>query len=185
MMLKAVLSLIYIFLNWLYLPLSRRPIRYYWKTRLDEKLPLVPVMIVPYFSYYLFFLLGSAVLIFSPLWLSWLKTMIITQVVADIFWYFFCNGVRRPLIVKKDIFSRWTARLYRYNPEDANGLPSAHTFHSVIFGWFLAQLFPQLALFIYLWAGLIIVSTVLVKQHYWPDTAAGLVFGLIMLQLGL
>ena len=57
--------LIYLFLQFLYVPLNRRPVKYYWKLPLDDRLPLVPGMIFVYLSYFLMFFSGGLLLIFS------------------------------------------------------------------------------------------------------------------------
>lgn len=171
---KFSLILIYLFLNWLYLPLSRRQAKYYWQLPIDKKIPLFPVAVLPYVSYYFFFLAGSLILIFSSLWREFLLVMIMVQLAADWFWYCFPNGVRRPAVSGNTWPERLVKQLYRFNPEDAPGLPSVHTFHSLIIGMYLSQLYPAAAGFIWLWAGLIIASTVLVKQHYLLDMLAGI-----------
>ena len=174
---KAVL--VYLFLQFLYVPLNRRPVKYYWKLALDDRLPLLPGMIVIYFSYFLMFFFGSLVLIFSEQFFPFVTAMIMVQVLGDLFWYFFPNGVKRPEVRGKGLMRQWLRQLYLHDKYDGNAAPSAHVFHALIIGHFLVRLWPQLALPIYIWVGLIIVSTVLIKQHYVLDVLGGMLVAAI------
>ena len=176
---KVSLVLIYLFLQWLYLPLNRRPVKYYWKLALDDRLPLLPGMIIVYFSYYLMFFIGSLVLVFSKQFWSFITAMIIVQALGDLFWWLFPNGVKRPEVKGKNIMSRWLKQLYRLDQYDGNAAPSAHVFHALIIGHFLARLWPQWSLLIYIWVGLIMASTVLIKQHYVLDVLGGMLVAAI------
>lgn len=167
-------ALVYLLLSWLYIPLSRRPVKYYWSATIDKKIPLISIMIVPYLSYYLFFLAGTIVLIFSRVGIDFLVAMILAQIAADIFWYIFPNGVHRPVVRGDGWAEKLVCQLYRHNTEDANGVPSAHVFHTVIVGYYLILLWPVAAWVLTVWSGLIIVSTILVKQHYLIDVFAGI-----------
>lgn len=180
-MLKPALITIYIFLNWLYLPLSKRTIKYYWRTRIDDKIPLIPWMVVPYISYFFLFLGGGLILILSRDYFAFIKAMIAAQLTADIIWYLFPNGVRRPTVSGQGLMVGWLRKLYAFDRHDGNGAPSAHAFHAVIVSYFLANQLPAWAGVIYVWAGLILASTVLVKQHYFLDLAAGILLAAIVI----
>lgn len=178
---KLAWVLVYLFLNWLYLPLSRRPVKYYWKIKIDDKIPLVPGMVVSYLSYALLFVGGGLVLVWSEQFWPLAKAMIVAQLTADIIWYLFPNGVKRPTVNGQGLMVGWLRKLYAFNRHDANGCPSAHVFHALIVGHFLARLWPQFSPFIYVWAGLIVVSTVLIKQHYLLDVLGGILVAAIAL----
>jgi len=180
---KAALILVYLFLQWLYLPLNCRPVKYYWKLPLDDYLPLLPGMIVFYFSYFLMFFPGSLTLIFSGQFRLFIIAMIIAQALGDLFWYFFPNGVRRPEVRGNGLMKQWLRRLYRFDKYDGNAVPSAHVFHMLIIGHFLTQLWPQWSWVIYIWVGLIIISTVLIKQHYVLDVLGGMLVAAISLRV--
>jgi len=173
--------LIYLFLQWLYLPLNRRPVKYYWKIKLDDKLPLLPEMVTVYFSYFLMLFPGSVTLIFSGQFWPFMQAMIIAQIIGDLFWWVFPNGVKRPVVIGGGLMREWLRRLYRFDQHDGNAAPSAHVFHALIIGYFLAQLWPSLAGLIYVWAGLIIISTVLIKQHYVLDVLGGILVAAVSL----
>lgn len=178
---KVVLILIYLLLQWLYLPLNRRPVRFYWRNRWDDKIPLLPGFVVIYFSYFFLFFGGSLALIFSDWFWPFVKAMIIAQLLGDLFWYFWPNGVKRPEVRGNSRLRRWLKRLYQWDQYDGNACPSAHVFHALIIGHFLARLGPEWGALIYSWTGLIIASTVLIKQHYLIDIFGGILVAALAL----
>lgn len=180
---KVVLILIYVFLQWLYLPLNRRPVKYYWKTKPDDKIPLLPGFIVFYFSYFWLFFGGGLVLIFSEQFWPFVRAMIVAQVLGDLFWWLWPNGVKRPVIAGAGVMREQLKKLYRFDQYDGNAAPSAHIFHAVIIGQFLTRLWPDWGLLIYGWVALIIASTVLIKQHYVIDVLGGMLVAAIALSV--
>ena len=110
-------------------------------------------------------------------------TYIISYVLAGLFWYFIPNGVKRPKILKTDIFSRLTAYIYRFD-NDTSGFPSAHVFVTLICSHFLFLGFPQQSVLIWSINFLICISTVFVKQHYVLDILGGIIFFLISITIG-
>ena len=175
--------LVYLLLNWLYWPLPRRPVKHYWKFALDDRLPLLPGMLLIYCSYFLMFYGGSLILIFSGQFFPFVTGMITAQISGNLFWYFFPNGVRRPEVRGNGLMKQWLRRLYRFDKYDGNAVPSAHVFHMLIIGHFLTQLWPQWSWVIYIWVGLIIISTVLIKQHYVLDVLGGMLVAAISLRV--
>lgn len=180
---KVVPILIYLFLQWLYLPLNRRPVKYYWKTNLDDKIPLVQGMIVVYSSYFLLFFGGSFRLIFSDQFWPFIRAMIIAQSLGDLFWWLWPNGVKRPEIAGEGVIREWLKKLYRFDQYDGNAAPSAHVFHALVIGYFSSRLWTDWGLLIYGWVALIIASTVLIKQHYLVDILGGMLVAAIALSV--
>lgn len=162
----------------LYLPLNRRKSRYYWKLKIDDRIPLVPIFIIPYVGYFLL-IIWTVIVLWKTQYIDrFLISYIVSYVLAGIFWYVFPNGVARPKITKEDVFSRLTKLIYKYD-DDTNGFPSAHVFSTMICSYFLSIVFPGNEVLIWGTALLIIASTVLVKQHYIIDIFGGvLVFAL-------
>ena len=105
--------------------------------------------------------------------------MILAQGLGDLFWYFFPNGVKRPEVKGKSLMRQWLRQLYLHDKYDGNAAPSAHVFHALIIGHFLARLWPEWGLLIYVWVGLIMASTVLIKQHYILDVLGGMLVAVI------
>ncbi len=99
---------------------------------------------------------------------------IASYIVGGIFWYFFPNGVRRPMVIKKDPFSKIVSFVYSID-EDTNGFPSAHIFGTLITSYFMLLAFPQYLLSILIVSFVISISTLLTKQHYVIDILGGIV----------
>lgn len=170
---KIIFLILFLIVKSIYLPLNKRKSRYYWKLKIDDSIPFVPVFIIPYVSYF-----GYIVVTIFSLWntqylFEFFTSYIITYIVAGIFWYLVPNGVRRPTITGKDMFSRLTASIYKHD-DDTNGFPSAHVFATLICSYYLFLSFPAFTPLILFMAISIIASTVLVKQHYAIDILGGI-----------
>lgn len=170
---KIIFLILFLIVKSIYLPLNKRKSKYYWKLKIDDSIPFIPVFIIPYISYF-----GYIVFTIFALWntrfiFEFFTAYIITYVIAGIFWYFVPNGVRRPTITGKDIFSRLTSYVYGHD-EDTNGFPSAHVFATLICSYYLFLPFPAALPLILFMAISIIASTVLVKQHYAIDILGGI-----------
>ena len=157
-----------------YLLTNKRAYRYVWHSQLDDKVPLVPIFILPYLSLFPYIAL-SYLLLQSPHLTSFATTILVCNILANIFWYFWPNGVPR-LAVKNDSWShRVINRLYKTD-NDTNGFPSGHVFLSVICSYYLSLQYAALTPLFMVLGGSIVISTVLVKQHYLVDILGGLIF---------
>lgn len=182
-MTKLTLLFIFLAIKSIYIPLNRRKSKYYWKLPIDDKVPLVPVFIIPYIGYF-FLVFGSVVVLWeTPHINPFLVSYIVSYVLAGIFWYMLPNGVARPKITKKDVFSRLTKFIYKYD-DDTNGFPSAHVYSTLICSYFLAIVFPTSTTLIWTGAGFIILSTLLVKQHYVIDILGGVILFALSIAIG-
>jgi len=175
---KTLLLFIFLFVKSVYLPLNKRKSKYYWKIKFDDSIPFIPIFIVPYIGYF-FYIIATIVYLWNTKYINdFFVTYIISYILAGLFWFFIPNGVKRPKIYNKDIFSRLTALIYKYD-DDGNGFPSAHIFATLICSYFLFLVFPQYSIFIWFINFLICISTIFVKQHYVLDFFGGLInFGL-------
>lgn len=182
---KTLLLIIFLLVKSIYLPLNKRKSKYYWKIKIDDYIPFIPIFIIPYIGYF-FYILATIILLWNTKLINtFFMTYITSYVVAELFWYFVPNGVKRPIIDKKDIFSKLVKNFYRID-DDTNGFPSAHVFGTLICSYFLLIIFPQQSLLIWLISFLINFSTVLVKQHYILDILGGfIIFGLSVIISGL
>ena len=156
--------------------LNHGPSRLFLRTPLDQALPVVPVFAVPYVSLEpylygsLFVFLFFRVRVFQSAVLS----MILTFLVAYLCFAFIQTYVDRPHLAGTDVFSGMVRAVYA-GDQPYNDFPSLHVATSTVvaihwwrFGrwWTL----PLLA-----WTALIVMSTVLIRQHYLADVAGGLV----------
>lgn len=181
-MTKLLYLIVFLVVKSIYLPLNKRKSRYYWKLRIDDFIPFVPIFIVPYVSYFAYVVLTIVALWNTSYVYEFFTSYIISYLVAGAFWYLIPNGVKRPKIVGKDIFSKLTAYIYSHD-DDTNGFPSAHVFATLICSYFLFLSFPIFLPFILFMAITIIASTVLVKQHYAIDILGGIIVFLISVPL--
>lgn len=179
---KILLLCVFLLVKYLYLPLNRRRSKYYWKINFDNKIPFVPVFIIPYVGYF-FYSPVAVILLWNTKYIyAFLITYSLSYILAEIFWYFVPNGVKRMPIAKKDIFSRFTSFIHLHD-DDTNGFPSAHVITSIICSYFLALAFPQSLIIIWTISFLICISTVLVKQHYILDVLGGILFSIVSIML--
>lgn len=171
---------IYVLLTALYLPLNHRRPRYYFETRFDKLVPTLPLMVIPYVIYY-FLIPITVVLLWETVNFEWfIKSVVVTQLMAICFWYFVPNGVIKKRLEGKNIFEKIINFIYKIDG-GTNGFPSAHVFVSLIDGYFLSL--------VGCWWGLplgvlIASSTVFVKQHYIVDVPAGVLWAVVGIVVG-
>lgn len=180
LLLLAVYFLVSLLYQWTNQPIG--VVRTLW-TPLDERIPFWSAFILVYHSWYPFILVG--------LWQVFVRDegrfhrlmrhLIIAQLIAIVIFVVFQTEVIRPEITSQDIFSRlveWTYRIDR----PYNGFPSIHVLTSLITAWHYGRVFrdrPVQVLSYRLYSGLIILSTLFVKQHMvWDILGALAVAGL-------
>ncbi|OGC97501.1 hypothetical protein A2634_02345 [Candidatus Amesbacteria bacterium RIFCSPHIGHO2_01_FULL_48_32] len=101
-----------------------------------------------------------------------IQILLVDSNTALIFWFLFPNGVHRPPLSDKNLFSKLLNFIYRHD-HDTNGFPSSHVFSTLIASYFLARAFPHLTPQIISLAILIISGTLFTKQHYVTDIFGG------------
>lgn len=168
-----ILILLYAFksIYWLF---NARPSKYYWELPIDKKIPLVPIFIIPYLFYFAFTAIAIIALWNTPLLYPYFLALFIAYCMTFVFWYFFPNGVKRPVIVKTGFFDRAVKHLYTKD-NDTNGFPSAHVFVALLTSHYLVLAFPAYAGMSIFIGILISISTVFTKQHYIVDVPGGVI----------
>lgn len=144
------------------------------KIFIDDFIPLIPVFIVPYLSYeplpylsLLYFAFQKKPIFNTALLATW-----IVLTVSFLTFYFFPTSITRPDVPGSDIFSAAVRWLYSIDNHYA-ALPSLHAGLTTVSIWGWAQTNSKLRLFMIFWGVMIILSTVLVKQHYIADMISG------------
>jgi len=170
---KILLLALFLAVKSLYIPLNKRRSKYYWKLSIDDKIPFIPIFIIPYLGYFVFILITIVQLWNTEYLNSFFISYILVYLIAGLFWYLFPNGVRRPLIKRKDPFSKITSFIYSID-EDSNGFPSAHIFGTLICSYFMFLISPNYWLLILITCITICVSTLFTKQHYIIDLIGGI-----------
>ncbi len=181
---KILLFLVVIATGLLYFPLNQRNSLHYWESKIDTKIPLVPVFIVPYiFLFFPYLIFGPMALWQSEVMKSFLRSFIIANIVAYIIWHFFPNGVKRPVIKIDGFWKKLVKKLYAADIHDTNGFPSSHVYYSSIISWYLTLAYPSYSFLFLFSGGLIILSTLFTKQHYVIDVIGGLVLSIISISI--
>lgn len=179
---KLLLLLILIPIKSLYIPLNRRKSKYYWKLPIDDKIPLIPFFIVPYTLHHFGIVLVGIMLWNSTYITSFLLSLIISYALAEIFWFFIPNGVRRPPITHNSFFTPLIRKTYELDG-DTNGFPSAHIFVALFCGHYFSLGFPQFTPYIWTAISTVVLSVLFTKQHYIIDIAGGILVYFITLYL--
>jgi len=145
---------------------------------LDRHIPLIPFFVVPYLSFY--FLIFITILDASTDFTSFKKVgaaFIVCLIISYTFFYFFQTVVYRPKIIDKDIFSILLNLVYKIdNPY--NNLPSLHTSLSSICLFYWLFIRKHFKIIFSIWIFSIILSALLIKQHYILDIIFGLILGI-------
>jgi len=177
---RALLVLVLILFS-LYLPLDNSSyVPWDFKTIIDDFIPLWTPFVVIYLSYFLLLAVTCFYFIHNKL-ISELKVgllgITISTVAAYVTYLFFQSEVVRPIIENRNIFDFLYLKLNDF-VKPYNAFPSLHVAISAICAlgyWRAKSRLFQPMLF---WIILIIFSTVLTKQHYFLDVAAGIVLAI-------
>lgn len=143
---------------------------------LDHYIPFVPVFILPYISYFALIpvtIIGVVRFSFAllrPFFMMLLGTILFSHAC---FWIFPTHLTVRPEICNADIFSELTKLLYSID-EPYSACPSLHANISTLCALIWWQLRHRYSGLMILWACLVIVSTVFMKQHFVVDIPAGI-----------
>jgi len=165
----------------LYIPVNRLISGgYNLKTDIDNYIPLLPLFVIPY-------LFGLIFWIFTILKINLSKEeklikefnlmIILASIVSVTIYVLIPTFVTRPVVIGTDIFSEILRFIYS-NDQVYNAAPSGHTFYTILCFVGLNRLLPERK---YLWgilSILIIISTVLTKQHNFLDIVIGSIFAL-------
>jgi membrane-associated phospholipid phosphatase len=172
---NVVLIILFLISVFFYIPLNKRKSKYYWKLKLDEKIPLLSIFVIPYVFYFVYFVLAFLLIFDSVYFSNFLVFLIIGNILNSIFWYIFPNGVKRPDLKPKNVFEKLLLLIYKRDKYDGNGCPSAHVFHSLTLSLFLSWSLPEYSILFWSLGILVSMSTVFVKQHYIIDVVGGII----------
>ena len=156
--------------------LNHGPYRLFLRTPLDQALPVVPIFAVPYVSLepFIYASLVIFLLFRVRIFESAVLSMIATFLISYLFFAFLQTYVDRPALTGNDVFTNMIRGVYA-SDQPYNDFPSLHVSTSTIIAIHWWRFGRRYALPIIAWAALIALSTVMVKQHYVPDIAGGLI----------
>lgn len=186
---RLLVASVYLLSTLLYLKTNRlaanagRAIVFKWAA--DDRIPFVPFFVFPYFAW---FLLVAGVF----LWLVFDRSqgrridrhttaIVLAMAVSALIFLVFPTHVPRPELTGGDLPTRLVRVIYAAD-EPYNCFPSLHVAIALINGLALFRYGPHRIWFrlsVTLLVILIILSTILIRQHYLPDLAGGLALALI------
>lgn len=162
----------------LYFPLSKRRALHFWKSRFDRKVPFVPTFVLVYICLYPLIVIAFVALYPTAFAAQFYTSVTIAALSAAAFWYAIPTGFHRPHHLR-DTFSRGILKNI-YNEEcNANAFPSSHVYISFLCAYYLGLAFPGFALAVWCLAILVMISTVLVRQHELIDILGGITWAVV------
>jgi membrane-associated phospholipid phosphatase len=141
----------------------------------DDWIPLVPGFVFPYISLYLLLVLSVWRFLKAQTRLFSLAALAvcIDLVISYIIYILFQTRIERPVLSGFDVSSDILRWIYSID-EPYNAFPSLHTSSAVLCTLLWRKIDSRFWLVILVWAGFIVASTVLTKQHYFVDILGGL-----------
>ncbi|ESU33853.1 hypothetical protein G3A_04220 [Bacillus sp. 17376] len=147
-------------------------------TNVDDKIPFLPVFILPYIIWYAF-ILGYLIYFWykdTRVYLKTLTMIVIGELVCFIIYFFFQTTVPRPNLVGNGILIDLVGMIYSHD-QPYNAFPSIHvltTFAIILGNINIRNKHIFHSVFVPVMGSLIIISTLFVKQHYILDMFASM-----------
>jgi membrane-associated phospholipid phosphatase len=172
---SLVLAAAIYFTNEIYDLLNHGPAVWNLRTPLDAALPVVKQFVVPYVSlnYVVYFTLIFFLLFKTKIFHSASLAMITAFFVSYFFYFFFQTEVMRPVLTGTDLFTRMIQNVYA-GDHPFNDFPSLHTSVSTLLAIHWFRFDRRAGIIASIWAVFVVISTVLIKQHYVADVVSGL-----------
>jgi membrane-associated phospholipid phosphatase len=162
--------------NLIYDWLNHGPNRIFLESPLDRALPIVPIFAIPYVSLIPYIAVSLVAFLFFRIrvYRSAAITMIIVWFISYGCYFFLQSYIARPVITGTDAFSGMIRSIYA-SDQPYNDFPSLHTSLSTLIAIHWWRVDRRIGIPAAIWTTLIVMSTVLIKQHYIADVAGGLV----------
>ena len=158
----------------IYDPLNHGPNRIFLRTPIDDAIPVISAFVIPYVSLRPF-LYGSLVLFLLfrvRVYRSAALSMTAVFAVSYLFYFFLQSFIERPTLTGDDLFTGMIREVYA-GDQPFNDFPSLHASLSTLVALHWLHVSRRFGLGVAVWAVLIVLSTVFVKQHYVVDMVAG------------
>jgi len=180
----SILFLLFLLLQPVYFALNRsQDTVLSIQTPVDSLIPFFPLAGIVYLSYFIFLVITSVLLGRTSLIAlkQWLFALVIATIVAYAVYATFQSYVPRPDITGLDSVQLMIMQTIYGNDKPYNALPSLHatlTACSVIaIGLWQSSLRSRQIM--YVWGALIVLSTLLVKQHFILDAVSGIILAVL------
>lgn len=150
-------------------------------TPIDDLIPLAPAYVVPYVTLRpMLYLSALAFLLFrARVYRSAAWSMTVIFVVSYAFYAFLQSYMVRPDVSGTDLLASMLRDVYA-GDQPYNDFPSLHASLSTMIALHWLRVDRRAGAPIALWASLVAISTVFVKQHYLPDLVAGVLLGAVV-----
>jgi membrane-associated phospholipid phosphatase len=153
-------------------------------TDLDQAIPFVKAFIVPYLIWYPFIIWGFVYMCIKDrnAYYRTLFTYAAGLIVCYVVYYLYQTTVPRPVLTGTDPFTRLVAFTYA-SDQPFNCFPSIHVLSSylIMIGMSSSQaISSRIRWFVHIMGGLIILSTLLVKQHVILDAAGAILLAEVL-----
>jgi membrane-associated phospholipid phosphatase len=161
--------------------LNHGPNRMFLRTPIDDLIPVVGPFVIPYVTLRpLIYVSALLFLLFrARIYRSAALSMTITLAVSYAFYVLAQSFIERPVLTGDDLFSRMIRDVYA-SDQPYNDFPSLHASLSTIFAIHWWRVDRRIGIPVGLWVVLIVLSTVLVKQHYVADMVAGVLIAFVV-----
>lgn len=158
-----------------------------FKTALDSYIPILPAWTVVYLSWFPFVFGGfclAALKFEEPLFRAFFRAASLSILTGILIFIFFPTYMERPPLVGDD----WATNLLRwvYSHDGVyNAFPSGHVYIATVIALFLSRWKPALRPWLFVYVGMIILSTLFTGQHFLPDPIGGLLLAWVVYRVGL
>ncbi len=145
---------------------------------IDDNIPLIPWFAVPYLTMYFITIV--------PFLLSWHDkkklfatsyTFLCAASIAYITFMIYQTKMVRPEIIPHGTFDFLVEYIYSIDPP-VNSFPSLHVLYATLAFLCTRNISKELGVILFPFAFLTAISTVLIKQHFFPDIIGGIVLAL-------
>lgn len=149
---------------------------------LDTRIPFVPISILPYLSFFvliiwtlLSFLTGKV-----RLYRQMSYSIILVSIVTYSIYLSYQTRIVRPTVGEFGFIDNLVALLYSLDPPHSS-FPSLHSSLSTIIALSWVRSPSRFRYLVVCWSIIIVVSTVMVKQHHLLDALGGIALGVVVL----
>ena len=146
---------------------------------IDKIIPFNKYFVIPYVSWYVYILLFMVIfcIINERTYYRLLISLSVGMIICYVTFYIFPTTVPRPTIITRDVFSRFVLSIYK-NDNPYNCFPSVHVVNAMIVSIYVnreEKFNKTIKIISSLVAFLIVISTMLIKQHVFVDVVSGVI----------
>jgi membrane-associated phospholipid phosphatase len=164
------------FICYVYPNFSSRPaveLPLWW---IDRVVPFLPATFIAYTSDYVLILIAILIIDRMDQFLIYARMCFITIFIAGIVYYIFPTTYPRPIYPEvSELWIKLPMALVGAADTPKNCFPSMHVALTTVATWNLRYKGPSLFGLFVVWTGIVYVSTLTTKQHYFADILGGLV----------